>query len=231
MYGRSSPHHSTLSVHVRSVSPGVKPWRLRPMPQGTSSSVNIVILGLISVFLLSTPVFRSAPGKRHSQHESHGHDHKHGNDEHDQSSMTMNMVFTNSYRTTLWFSTVQTETPAAYFAVLCGLCLLAVVSEGLAQYRNARAGASQADELYRCEVCPLRGARYDLEHTLPSLSLPKASNATPAPEPPECRATAVQRSERAAAAGLHVLYIGIGYMLMLAVGGWGSAETRPGCCP
>ncbi len=117
--------------------------------------MNIVLLGLISVFLLCTPVFRSAPGKHHS-HESHGHDHNHKHESDEHSSMSMNMVFTNSYRTTLWFSTVKTETPAAYFAVLCGLCLLAVVSEGLAQYRNARAGASQVDELYRCEVCPVR---------------------------------------------------------------------------
>lgn len=49
----------------------------------------------------------------------------------------MQMTFEYGFQTIVWFSSLRTESPVAYAAVLAGLFLCAILHEALAAYRSA----------------------------------------------------------------------------------------------
>ncbi|EFJ41888.1 CTR type copper ion transporter [Volvox carteri f. nagariensis] len=108
---------------------------------------NLIILGVMAAFLCSTPMLS---GTAPASVPMHAHSHDFGADSGDhQNVMQMQMVFDYGYKTTLWFSSLRTDTIASYIAVLLGLGLLAFVHEGLTVYRKTRATTlgSSADAL------------------------------------------------------------------------------------
>ncbi|KXZ41512.1 hypothetical protein GPECTOR_421g280 [Gonium pectorale] len=118
------------------------------------------------------------------------HDHDHGAMA--SMGMGMPMAFEYGYKTTLWFSSLRTDTVASYAAVLLGVFLLAVLHEGLAAHRQmAQAGRA------------LPGAASS-EQQLEGLAGKRVAHVVAGP------------SERLRAAALHVLSLGLGYLLMLA---------------
>ncbi|GIL78224.1 hypothetical protein Vretimale_7597 [Volvox reticuliferus] len=156
---------------------------------------NLVIFSIVAILLCSTPILRgTAPPTSMSMHSSmHSHDHEHGESSSDlhQHTMPMAMFFEYGSKTTLWFSSLRTDTPASYIAALLGLGLLAFVHEGLTAYRSARSS-------------------YPL-HSIDQLDLlrePKLAVAAGA---------SFNSTERLVQAGLHVASMGLSYMLMLAV--------------
>ncbi|GIL57957.1 hypothetical protein Vafri_13154 [Volvox africanus] len=158
---------------------------------------NLVVLCILAVLLCSTPILRgTAPPPSVSMHSMHSHDHDHGATSSDlhQHTIPMAMFFEYGCKTTIWFSSLRTDTPASYVAVLLGLGLLAFVHEGLTAYRSARAS-------------------YPL-HSIDQLDLlrePKLAVAAGS------SGGSFNSTERLVHAGLHVASMGLSYMLMLAV--------------
>lgn len=134
-------------------------------------AANLVMLALVATLLVFTPMFRgSSPHElrnsmagvaAHAGHDHAAHSHGASNtpapSAHGSSSapapapahshgsgMPMVMVFEYGYRVTFWFAGLSTDTIASYLAVLAGLAILAAVHEGLAVYRRARLGLTNA---------------------------------------------------------------------------------------
>lgn len=112
----------------------------------------LLVMGIVAVLLCSTPLLRSSPTS--SAMNLHSHLHSHGasatDHQHDlEQAMPMQMVFEYGYQTSIWFSSLRTDTPASYIAVLIGLGLLAFVHEGLTVYRKARAELADQFDLLR----------------------------------------------------------------------------------